>query len=74
MKNITNITRSFTDATISEILKSCLSGTKYDFKIVNNIIIITPDDQKKEEVKAVTVKGKVFDEKGEPLPGVAWLF
>lgn len=71
VKNITDITRDFTDATISEILKSCLAGTKYNFKIVNNIIIITPDDQKKEEVKAITVKGKVYDEKGESLPGVA---
>lgn len=66
---VDNISGVFTDATIEEILTSCLSGTKYDFRIVDNVIIITPDDEKEKPVEEITVFGKVLDEKGEPLPG-----
>ena len=50
IKGVTNITCSFTNASVQEILKSCLAGTKYNFKIVDNLIVITPDDKKKDEV------------------------
>ena len=73
IKGITGITRSFTNASVQEVLRVCLAGTKYSFKIVDNLIVITPDDEKKEEVKKITVKGKVVDEKGEMLPGVTVL-
>ena len=74
IKNVDNITRSFTNASIEEILTSCLSGTNYSFKLVNNLIVITPDDQKKEKtVEKISVHGKVLDEKGLPLPGVTIL-
>ena len=69
IKGITGITRSFTNASVQEVLTACLVGTKYSFKIVDNLIVITPDD-KKDEIKKVTVKGKVVDERGEVLPGV----
>ena len=55
IKGITGITRSFTNASVQEVLRVCLAGTKYSFKIVDNLIVITPDDEKKEEVK------KIFD-------------
>ena len=73
IKGITGITRSFTNASVQEVVRVCLAGTKYSFKIVDNLIVITPDDEKKEEVKKITVKGKVVDEKGEMLPGVTVL-
>ncbi len=73
IKGITGITRSFTNASVQEVLRGCLAGTKYSFKIVDNLIVITPDDEKKEEIKKITVKGKVIDEKGEMLPGVTVL-
>ena len=38
IKGVTNITYSFTNASVQEILKSCLAGTKYNFKIVDNLI------------------------------------
>ena len=41
IKSVTNITRSFTNASIQDVLKSCLTGTKYSFKIVDNLIVIT---------------------------------
>ncbi len=73
IKGVTGITRSFTNASVQEVLTACLAGTKYGFKIVDNLIVITPDDEKKEEMKKITVKGKVVDEKGETLPGVTIL-
>lgn len=72
IKGVTGITRSFSNASVQDILKSCLAGTKYSFKIVDNLIVITPDD-KKDEVKKITVQGKVVDDKGETLPGVTVL-
>ena len=47
IKGVTNITCSFTNASVQEILKSCLAGTKYNFKIVDNLIVITPDDKRR---------------------------
>lgn len=74
IKNVGDITRSFTNASVEEILTSCLSGTNYSFKMVNNLIVITPDDKKKEKtVEKISVHGKVLDEKGLPLPGVTIL-
>ena len=72
IKDVTGITRSFSNASIQDILNACLTGTKYTFKIVDNLIVITPDD-KKDEVKKVTVQGKVVDDRGEILPGVTVL-
>lgn len=72
IKDVTGITRSFSNASIQDILNGCLTGTKYTFKIVDNLIVITPDD-KKDEVKKVTVQGKVVDDRGETLPGVTVL-
>lgn len=72
IKDVTGIMRSFSNASIQDILNACLTGTKYTFKIVDNLIVITPDD-KKDEVKKVTVQGKVVDDKGVTLPGVTVL-
>lgn len=73
IKSVTNITRSFTNASIQEVLKSCLTGTKYGFKIVDNLIVITPDDKKKDGVEKLVVRGKVVDDAGQTLPGVTIL-
>ena len=72
IKDVTGITRSFSNASIQDILNSCLTGTKYTFKMVDNLIVITPDN-KKDEVKKVTVQGKVVDDRGTTLPGVTVL-
>ena len=39
IKGVTGITRSFSNASLQEILKSCLTGTKYTFKIVDNLCL-----------------------------------
>lgn len=72
IKDVTGITRSFSNASIQDILNSCLTGTKYTFKMVDNLIVITPDN-KKDEVKKVTVQGKIVDDRGTTLPGVTVL-
>lgn len=66
------VTKEFKDATVEEILDYCLKNTKYTYSIVNNIIVIklkAPDEKEKKAIKERTIKGKVSDAKGEPLPG-----
>ncbi len=66
------VTKEFKDATVEEILDYCLKNTRYTYSIVNNIIVIklkAPDEKEKKEIKERTIKGKVSDAKGEPLPG-----
>lgn len=69
IKNVKEITCNFTDASVDEVLNTCLANTRYSYKIVNNLIVITPRNQVSQQVERVTVKGKVVDEHGEPLPG-----
>lgn len=71
IKGVTGITRSFSNASLQEILNSCLTGTKYTFKIVDNLIVITPDN-KKDEVKKGNSAGKVVDDRGESIPVVLY--
>lgn len=67
---VKEINAEFTDASVEEILASCLSSTPYAYKIVNNLIIITPREQAKAAApQSLILKGKVMDEQGEPLPG-----
>lgn len=66
------VTKEFKGATVEEILDYCLKNTKYTYSIVNNIIVIklkAPDEKEKKAIKERTIKGKVSDAKGEPLPG-----
>ena len=59
-----------TNKTLPEILDKCLQGTKYMYKEVDGVYVIS----EKEEVvvpekKEIVVKGNVKDERGEPMPG-----
>ena len=72
MARVPAVTRDFTDASVEEILNYCLRNTDYGFNIVDNIIVIKlkgPDDKKTAAIESRTVKGKVVDTGGEPLPG-----
>lgn len=69
IKNVGAISKKFTNATIEEILTDCLQGTKYAFKIVDRLIVITPQAAAQLPQGQIVVKGKVTDEQGEPLPG-----
>lgn len=66
-----NITVSAQDEQVDVLLKRVFTGLNFLYE--GNVIIVKPaatkDDEKK-EVKKFIVKGKVIDEKKQPLPGV----
>lgn len=57
------------NVSINEFLKTLLSGTRLSYEIEDDVIIIRPADDKKEEEKPRIIKGKVLDDKGISLPG-----
>lgn len=72
IRNVNAITRSFSGASLEEILQSCLEGTGYTYRVVNNLIVITPAPKPLAlpVEEGITISGKVVDEDGGPLPGV----
>ena len=65
-----NISVSAKDEAVEILLKRTFSGL--DFLFEGNVIIVKPSVAKdeKKEVKKFVIKGKVIDEKKQPLPGV----
>ena len=64
---VKNITLHVKQSAIETVLEACLKGTGISFRIKDNTIILFGADEKVK--KEITVKGKVVDEEGEPLPG-----
>lgn len=60
------VTRNFKEASLQQVLSACLEGSRYGFEQVGSNIVIRPQQQVKEYV----LKGKVMNEKNEPMPGV----
>ncbi len=58
------------DKSIEEILKQIFSQESIDFSITENNLILIKPSQNTQDQKTVTVKGKVSDTAGAPLPGV----
>ena len=58
------------NATVLEIVKACLSGTKLNCITQKNLILVVPVKEKEQTLKSRRVKGVVKDESGTPLPGV----
>ncbi len=54
-----------TDASINEVVSDVLANSNLSFKVNANLVLIT-----KPIAIAVPVKGKVTDNKGQPMPGV----
>ena len=72
ISNKVKITETFTNATLDEVLKKVLSAHGYDYSIEGKVIIIKKKVKKAEpKQEIITVKGRVVDEKGNPLPGVS---
>lgn len=61
---------NMSNVSVHDILNTCFKGSKLDYKIVNNTIVITKKSQTTQAVKKV-IKGRVLDEGGNPLPGVS---
>lgn len=66
-KESKKITESFKDATLEQILAKCLEGTRFDFNTVDKNVMISL--RKKPEVNLTEVRGRIVDEKGNPVPG-----
>ena len=57
---------------IQDVMNEVLKGTGLTYRIEKEVIVIYPSTEKvqDEEKKSFTVKGKVVDEKRQPLPGL----
>ena len=58
-----------TDASIEEVLSICLQGTGFNYKIEDNVVVISLDEMQQEN-ESVVVKGKVIDKYKRSIPGV----
>ncbi len=65
------VTHSFTDATLEEVLTAALLGTSFSFEVVDKHVVI--QKQVKKEATSFAIRGKVVDERKQPLPGVTVL-
>lgn len=63
-----------TTGSVNEILEDALKGTGFTFQITGNDIVIKSVPASQNQSKKRTVKGKVLDENGQPVPGAnVWL-
>ncbi len=71
----TNVTIRVNNASVEETLEKVLRNLPFTFKIIDNNILIRQKEFVAGKVEAVklpvTVRGRVTDSKGEPLPGVS---
>lgn len=58
------------DATIEEVLKNCLQGTKLVYDITDKTIIIRKLNEVTQTKQVQVIQGQVTDVRGTPLPGV----
>ena len=64
----------FRDASITNVLDELLEGTNLTYRIEDQYIAILSSAEAMKagaQQQVITVKGKVTDDKGEPLPGVS---
>jgi TonB-linked SusC/RagA family outer membrane protein len=66
---------SFTveNASLTEVLDSCFTGTSLTYEIKQGTVIIKPKSTV-QQVKSIKVTGNVVDESGLPMPGVTVMF
>ena len=68
----TKVSVSLNEARLEEALQSIFQGLPYRYNQVEDYILITPKKESEtQQTDMRTVKGKVVDSKGEPLPGVS---
>jgi len=70
-----NVSITVKDASLEDVLNTCLKNLQLTYKLVNNTILLqekdaVPATTQAVAVVAVPVTGQVFDEKNNPLPGV----
>lgn len=57
--------------TLKELYEYLLKGTGLEFEVLNHYVVIRPARRKSEEGEMQEIRGRVSDERGEPLPGVS---
>lgn len=67
------ITGDFKDKLVSEVLDNVLKETGLTYTIKGRAIVLLPDDLANVLLEQRTVRGKVVDAAGQPLPGVSVL-
>jgi TonB-linked SusC/RagA family outer membrane protein len=76
LNNLAPINVKVTNASLQEALNKCLEGQPLTFTVIDNTVVIKEKDisvfEKLKTMFASTIgiRGKVYDEKGNPMPGV----
>ncbi|MFD1630482.1 TonB-dependent receptor [Pseudopedobacter beijingensis] len=67
------ISVNFVNASLEDVLNKCLEGKSLSFRIVDKNIIISKKNENSanQQVKEITITGKVTDDKSIPLAGVS---
>ena len=70
---VKNLTFRFTNERLSVVLTKCLAGTNLVWSVEDKTIVLKREEKvgaQQQQVKSRKVSGRVFDETGQPLPGV----
>ena len=70
---VKNLTFRFTNERLSVVLTKCLAGTNLVWSVEDKTIVLKCEEKvgaQQQQVKSRKVSGRVFDETGQPLPGV----
>ncbi|WP_311953742.1 TonB-dependent receptor [Mucilaginibacter terrae] len=72
LKGARPVNLSFKNATLEEVLTSCFEGQPLTYVVKNKTVVLRRriTGSATTDVQAITVKGKVLDNKGQPLAGV----
>lgn len=74
VSNVSKITLNETEQTLDFILEKVLSGTNLDYRVVEKHVVIFAKTESKTTAQQQvirTLKGRVVDQLGAPLPGVS---
>lgn len=71
VEKLPHVTINNSDATVEQILSECFTNSDVNYVIKNKTIVLSLKEKaaQPQEVKKVTIKGKVLDQKKKPIPG-----
>ena len=72
-QNFGQVSVNVKNETIARVLDDVFGKTSYFYQFEGDIIIVKQREQQNQQLENITVKGKVTDTKGVPLPGVGIL-
>jgi TonB-linked SusC/RagA family outer membrane protein len=76
MKETKNVSIQVKDATVKSVLESCFKDQPITYSVIDKTIVVrsvtsSPPARRQEATISAPLKGKVMDQQGEPLEGVA---